>query len=143
MVAAGRVLAVQGPVYAQPLFVAGLIMAVDNQSHNVVFVATAQNNVYAFDADTFVALWPQPPLHLGDNDKSEILMNGNRTGCNNLSEANGQKEGIGTEATPVIDRKLGRMLSAIALGASIRTRPNKCLPRSTSAAESSSASPSP
>jgi hypothetical protein len=110
-------LAVQGTVYAQPLFVAGLTMALDNRTHNVVFVATAQNNVYAFDADTFVPLWPQRPIHLGGSDKSEVAdEGGNRLGCNNLSEPNGQKEGIGTEATPVIDRKLGRMFVSYRLG---------------------------
>jgi hypothetical protein len=38
-----------GPVYGQPLYVANL--AISGGTHNVVFVATQQNTVYAFDAD--------------------------------------------------------------------------------------------
>jgi hypothetical protein len=42
--------------FAQPLYVHGL--TIDNQSHNVVFVATMHDTVYAFDADTLQsALW--------------------------------------------------------------------------------------
>src|SRR5512142_2953474 len=47
---------VDGQVYAQPLYVAGV--RINGATHNVVFVATEHNSVYAFDADTAgPALW--------------------------------------------------------------------------------------
>ena len=39
-----------GPVYAQPLYVENLAIA--GGTHNVGFVCTENNTVYAFDADT-------------------------------------------------------------------------------------------
>src|SRR3984957_1546573 len=38
--------------YSQPLFVPHLTMSVDGQMHDVVFVTTVNNSVYAWDADS-------------------------------------------------------------------------------------------
>jgi hypothetical protein len=45
---------VDGQIYAQPLYVSNMNMA-DGDTHNVVYVATMHNTVYAFDADNPVA----------------------------------------------------------------------------------------
>jgi hypothetical protein len=44
-------LTVDGSVYAQPLYVSGLMMS-DGLVHNVLFVATEHDSIYAFDADS-------------------------------------------------------------------------------------------
>ncbi len=44
-------LSVDSTVYAQPLYIPGLTMS-DGQVHNVVFVATENDSIYAFDADS-------------------------------------------------------------------------------------------
>jgi hypothetical protein len=48
---------VDGNIYAQPLYVQGL--TINGATHNVVFVATQNDSVYAFDADS-AALNPNP-----------------------------------------------------------------------------------
>ena len=48
--------AVDGQIYAQPLYVSDL--TISGQTHNVVYVATEHDGVYAFDADNAgVTLW--------------------------------------------------------------------------------------
>ncbi|MGA2652532.1 MAG: chitobiase/beta-hexosaminidase C-terminal domain-containing protein [Terracidiphilus sp.] len=44
-------LGVDSTVYAQPLYIPGLTMS-DGQVHNVIFVATENDSIYAFDADS-------------------------------------------------------------------------------------------
>jgi hypothetical protein len=47
-----------GQIYTQPLYMHGVRFP-DGGIHNVVFVATETNHVYAFDADNFSTLWDQ------------------------------------------------------------------------------------
>src|ERR1039457_1150644 len=82
--------AVDGQIYAQPLYVSGL--TISNKLRNVVYVATEHNSVYAFDADdpsTSNALWH---VNLGSSVPIADI-----SGCSDL-----QPE-IGITATPVID----------------------------------------
>lgn len=53
---------VDGQIYAEPLYVSNLTMA-GGSVHNVVFVATEYDSVYAFDADS-AALNPNPLWHV-------------------------------------------------------------------------------
>jgi Bacterial Ig-like domain (group 3)/MBG domain (YGX type)/PQQ enzyme repeat len=46
-----------GEIFAQPLYVSGLAIA--GGTHNVVFVASMRNTVYALDADNGAVLWSQ------------------------------------------------------------------------------------
>jgi hypothetical protein len=46
---------VDGYVYAQPLYVSGLNIA--GTSHNVIFIATEHDSIYAMDADQNLELW--------------------------------------------------------------------------------------
>src|SRR3984885_10740160 len=59
-----RNLMVDGLVDAQPLYLSQL--AVAGAMHNVVFVATEHDSVYAFDADTGAILWNVSLLGGGD-----------------------------------------------------------------------------
>jgi len=54
---------VDGQIYAQPLYVPGLAIA--GHSHNVVFVATMHDSMYAFDADDPAAAAPLWQVSLG------------------------------------------------------------------------------
>jgi hypothetical protein len=86
---------VDGQIYAQPLYVPHVAIA--NQGvHNVVFVATMHNSIYAFDADDpglSAPLWqtnlgpaaPLPSPDIGPNPYNDISIE------------------VGTLSTPVID----------------------------------------
>ena len=69
-------LAVDGQIYAQPLYVQSVTMA--DGPHNVVFTATMHNTVYAFDADTpGIPLWsvnlgPSVPTSNYDDDTGDV-----------------------------------------------------------------------
>ena len=63
--------AVDGYMYAQPLYVANVAI-VSNGVHNVVFAATEHNSVYAFDADSnagsnSTALWHRSLMNAGES----------------------------------------------------------------------------
>ncbi len=81
-------IAVDNQVYAQPLVVSGL--TIGGGTHNVVYVATTSNSVYAFDADTGTQYWH---VNLG----TPISNAAYGTGCVDI---NGN---AGIVGTPVID----------------------------------------
>lgn len=83
---------VTGLVDAEPLYVPNL--TVNGATHNVVFVATEHDLVYAFDADSFAQLW-QVSL-LGANETTS-----DNRGCGQVTPE------IGITSTPVIDPTAG------------------------------------
>ena len=80
-----------GQVYAQPLYLPDLNMG-RLGTHNVIFVATETNNVYAFDADTFgSALW-----NVNLTPPGETLQTASDYGYSRVPN-------MGVTGTPVID----------------------------------------
>ena len=63
---------VDGQVYAQPLYVSGVQIAGAAQ-HNVVYVATMHNSVYAFDADAPQSTQPLWTVNLGPSILSALF----------------------------------------------------------------------
>ena len=62
---------VDGYIYAQPLYVSNL--TIGGASHNVVFVATENDSVYAFDADQYGTgspLWHSSLLKVGETPQT-------------------------------------------------------------------------
>jgi Immunoglobulin domain/Immunoglobulin I-set domain len=85
-------MAVDGLVDAEPLYVSNLTVA--GAAHNVLFVATEHDSVYAFDADTFAQLWKVTVLGSGETSSDD-------RGCGQVEPE------IGITSTPVIDLKAG------------------------------------
>jgi hypothetical protein len=85
---------VPGFVYAQPLYVANLTMS-DGKKHNVVFVATESDFVYAFDADASPCqqLWKISMLKSGETTVPD----------GDTGETGDLVPEIGVTSTPVID----------------------------------------
>lgn len=97
---------VDGQVYAQPLYVENL--SISNGTHNVVFVCTESNSVYAFDADKAgVTYWH---TNLGTPYTS---------GCGDLTPI------IGITGTPVIDLGSGTLYLDTKLAAPSSTAVHK------------------
>ena len=89
-------LSVDGLVDGEPLFLSNL--SVGGASHDVVFVVTENDSVYAFDASTRAQLWHDAPANLlpsGESPSNEP------DGCNQIGSE------IGITSTPVIDRSAG------------------------------------
>ena len=86
-------LPVQGLVDAQPLYVSNL--SIEEKPHNVLYVATEHDLVYAFDADTFALLWQVSLLAPGETTSG-------RLDCEQIMPE------IGITATPVVDLKAGQ-----------------------------------
>jgi len=94
---------VDGYIYAQPLYVPGV--SIGGQNHNVVFVATENDSVYAFDADSAAGANKKPLWHVSFiNPPSVTTVNSSTdAGCGDLIPQ------IGISGTPVIDTSTGTL----------------------------------
>jgi hypothetical protein len=86
------VITADGLVDAQPLYLPNL--TINQETHNVLFVATEHGSVYGFDADTGTQLWQISTLASGERTSDD-------RGCNQVTPE------IGVTSTPVIDPSAG------------------------------------
>ena len=87
-----RMLSVDGKVDAQPLYLSQLSIA--GATHDVLFVATENDSVYAFDPRTGATLWHVSLLESGETPSDD-------RGCGQITPE------IGVTSTPVIDSDAG------------------------------------
>ena len=83
---------VDGVIDAQPLYLSALTVA--GVAHNVLYVVTENDSVYAFDADTGATLWKVSALEAGETPSDS-------RNCQQISPQ------MGITSTPVIDRTSG------------------------------------
>jgi hypothetical protein len=96
--------AVDGQIYAQPLYVPGVPIA-GKGKHNVVYVATENDTVYALDADSntganAAALWRKA---FADRANGILPVPSSDVSCTDLTPQ------IGITGTPVIDQSSGTL----------------------------------
>jgi outer membrane protein assembly factor BamB len=85
---------VDGKVDAQPLYLSGVSIS-GQGTHNVLYVVTEHDSVYAFDAASGAVLWQVSLLGSGETPSDQV------DGCDYVEPE------IGITATPAIDRSRG------------------------------------
>lgn len=99
-----RILAADGKVDAEPLYLSNL--TVNGQQQNVAFVATENDSVYAYNADTGTQLWKVSVLGTNETTSGDH-------GCSQITPQ------IGITSTPVIDRNAGAHGTIFVVGMSL------------------------
>ena len=92
---------VDGLVDGEPLYLANV--AVGTALHNMLYVGTEHDSVYAFDADTGMQVWKKSILASGETPSDD-------RGCGQVTPE------IGITSTPVIDRQQGANGTLFAVG---------------------------
>ncbi len=90
--------AVDGAVFAQPLYLTNV--NVSGGTHNVVYVATQHDSVYAIDADTGTLYWQKSLIPAGG---STVSSNTDLNFCGDIAAE------VGITSTPVIDATTGTL----------------------------------
>jgi len=92
---------VDGPVYAQPLFIPSVEIP-NRGTHDVLYVATEHDSVYAFDANRpdDAPLWQ---VSLLDKSRGEVVPSEDNVQCPFI------RPEVGITSTPVIDIKTGTL----------------------------------
>jgi hypothetical protein len=105
--------AIDGRAYAQPLYVSGLTMgsgsAQAGTRHNVVFIATEHDSVYAFDADSNGGPNSSPLWQITLLDSAHGAASGATTVPNGDVSTGDITPEIGITGTPVIDTNTNTM----------------------------------
>ena len=100
-------LAVDGAVYAQPLYMSNV--SIGGNPHRVVFVATEHDSVYAFDAANGSQLWQVSMTDAAHGAAAGATPDPESdTGCADVSET-GEAGEYGITGTPVIDSGTGTL----------------------------------
>jgi hypothetical protein len=99
---------VDGQVYAQPLYVSGVNVTAGAQpgTHNVTYVATEHDSLYAIDADTGTVLWQDSFLVTEPGLTGSVAVTtvpGSDTGSTDITPE------CGITSTPAIDASTGFM----------------------------------
>ena len=87
------VIPVDGKVDGQPLYVPSLDMP-GQGTHNVLYIVTEHDSIYAFDADNGAMLWHNSLLNAGESTSDD-------RSCSQVTPE------IGITSTPVIDPRIG------------------------------------
>src|SRR5947207_12949691 len=99
---------VDGQIYAHPLYVPGLAIS-GKGTHNVVFIATEHDSVYAFDADSNGGTNSTPLWKITFLDAAHGAASGATTVPNGDVSTTDIVPEIGITSTPVIDAATGTM----------------------------------
>jgi hypothetical protein len=90
--------AVDGAVFAQPLYLTNV--TIGGGTHNVVYIATQHDSVYAIDADTGTLYWQKSLIPAGG---STVSSNTDLNFCGDITAE------VGITSTPVIDATTGTL----------------------------------